>query len=889
MAEDVIKYVNICIMKRYTRVRVSARRNNRKTAGKPPVCKEEKMENQEEKQVLPQEEAQPAQPAKPQKEKLSLKERRKRWKAAKKAKRDAEKEYYRYAPWPTRVWNLYLKKPLIGIVSCLIVLVLVAASFGAISELFSSIFMEVYQTTKDKPLSEEDMKKLYELSPLDEEGAKRIDALPAVGEDETWTICVYMVGSNLEDQNENDLSYVTSVLARDMQNEFSSTSRQHKFDNLTQFNDELKQNGLELPAFFYYPDKPVASSTVVTEDVVVSDSPGAASKDIGEMTAETWSDNIQIVIQTGGATRWSNQLINPNRTQRFLYKGGEFSEIENLPLVPSSVPDTLADFLRYCKEEYPADHTMLVLWNHGGGPFGYGNDSIFSSAFSLKDIREALSSVYTPSRTKPAFDIIGFDACLMSCLEVTNALDGFASYYCLSEESEPGDGWDYTPVLHAMTEDPTMSPARVAQKIADTYTDFYVREDINFPLLQWDVTFSVIDARKAAELYDAYCTLCQTQLLDSMDDLGVLAEIGRCSGKATRYGGSASNVFNTIDLGNYMDYLGDSYPEECARVKELLKEAVLYHRENGGLSDSTGISVYIPSEVNDINGLIYYLSYVYDISEDDAVSALYYYKQAGCLNKELKDKIALITEKEPKVLDVSAFRQYSKNQPVVDEAGFKIPVSDALQNLIVDYELEVSKYDEDSNSVTYYGTDRSLRLDGEGYLVSEFDGRWICLEGQPLSVEVISSTPSATLYRAHVLYNGADAYLELSCDRDTDEVSVTGVRKTPTGLMADSDVNFLSNSRSNEEVEYGAKITPVYKTANFADNSTGTQNGKSVTFKENTRLKREAMPAGTYLSAAVITDPRGDSYYSAVLSSKMAGSAMGSWAIDTRFIGRAYD
>jgi hypothetical protein len=49
------------------------------------------------------------------------------------------------------------------------------------------------------------------------------------------------------------------------------------------------------------------------------------------------------------------------------------------------------------------------------------------------------------------------------------------------------------------------------------------------------------------------------------------------------------------------------------------------------------------------------------------------------------------------------------------------------------------------------------------------------------------------------------------------------------------------------------------------------------------------MPAGTYLSAAVITDPRGDSYYSAVLSSKMAGSAMGSWAIDTRFIGRAYD
>ena len=84
---------------------------------------------------------------------------------------------------------------------------------------------------------------------------------------------------------------------------------------------------------------------------------------------------------------------------------------------------------------------MLVLWNHGGGPFGYGMDSIFGGMFSLKDIRTALSQVYRPNTSKPAFDIIGFDACLMSTLEVTNALDGFADYYCLSEESEPGDGW----------------------------------------------------------------------------------------------------------------------------------------------------------------------------------------------------------------------------------------------------------------------------------------------------------------------------------------------------------------------------------------------------------------------------------------------------------------
>ena len=60
----------------------------------------------------------------------------------------------------------------------------------------------------------------------------------------------------------------------------------------------------------------------------------------------------------------------------------------------------------------------------------------------------------------------------MSTIEVTHAPDGFASFYCLSEELMPGDGWDYTPILQAMTDDPTMSPAGVAQTVADSYIDF---------------------------------------------------------------------------------------------------------------------------------------------------------------------------------------------------------------------------------------------------------------------------------------------------------------------------------------------------------------------------------------------------------------------------------
>ena len=828
-----------------------------------------------------------ADPVAAREEKLSLKERRRRWKLVKKEEREALKERLRYAPPLHRLWRLYLWKPVLALLAAVAVTFLILRLVQPIRSLRDKILLQYYYAVKDRPLSEKDLPKLYELSPLDEEGAARIAAYPAAGAGETWTICVYCVASDLEDLDENDLSYLTNTLSEDARNENNAQNSALRLERLARFSDELKENGLELPAFFYYPRRPVADSTVVTQDVIVADRPGAASVDIGEMTAGVWSDNISIVIQTGGATRWSNQMVNPNRTQRFLYRSGVFREVADLPLAPASAPDTLADFLRFCRNEYPADHTMLVFWNHGGGPFGYGYDSIYDTMFSLKEIRAALSDVFTPDLDRPAFDIIGFDACMMSAIEVTHILDGFAQFYCLSEEIEPNFGWDYTPILQAMTDNPAMSPAQVAQKVADSYIDSYMREDINQSLVRHNVTFSVIEAKKASELYDAYGALCEAQLADAVSDLGVLAEIGRCAGRATHYAGSYFNVYNLVDLGNYMDQLVDSYPEQSSRVKELIHEAVLYHRESGSLCDSTGIAAYVPTDVTTLKGLNSYLEYIYDICEDDRVAALYYYKQAGCLSEDLKTAAGLMSGTEPHVLDVTAFRQFGNAEPAFDDSGFLIPVSASLQNTIADYELEIGRYDKGSGTLTYYGREACLTLDGEGHLTSDFDGKWVCLDGEPLYLEVVSSVPSATEYRSHVLYNGKEAYLSLFRDLDTDEICITGVRLVPDPGL--EEINYLINTRSSEEITFGAKITPIYLQTDFQSNSISSTNGKPVTFRRNTSIELKALPAGQYLSTAVITDPRGDSYYSQVISSTMAHGSMQDWQTDLRFYARAYD
>ena len=819
------------------------------------------------------------------KERLTRKEKRARWKAAKRAKKQEQREYYRYAPWPKKVWNLWLKKVLKVVMVLLLIVGVLAANMETI---FNEIVVPILRTSimeqRNKPLSEEQKKQIYELSPIDEEGAARIDALPKSKADETWTISVYIVGADLEDDTENDLSYVTTVMTRDAAQDAANESRMATMDRLNRYNTELADNGLELPKFFYYPDVPVASSTVVTQDVHVSERTGMASADISELTSGVWGDNIQIVIQTGGATHWTNDLINPNRTQRFLYKGGKFTEVADLPLQPASEPDTLAGFLRFCRDEYPADHNMLVLWDHGGGPFGYGQDSIFGQMLSLKNIREALSSVYRPNSAKPAFDIIGFDACLMGCLEVTHALEGFASYYCLSEEVIPGDGWDYGPWLQALTDDPTMSPALVGRKIADSYTDYYVTQNINVPMLENNTTFSVIDASKASELYDAYSALCRAQLVDAVQDLGVLADIGRCGVRATRYGVNHANVFNTADLGNYVDYTIDSYPEQSSRIKDLIKEAVLYHRDSGTLSDSTGMAVYIPTDVSDLNGLVYYLEYVYDICDSDSVRSLYYYKQAGCLNDEIKKYVATLTDKEPEILDITAFHDFSRAEPAIDAEGFVIPVNAELQRLMTGYQLEIGKYDDDEQTITYYGRADALRLDGEGGLESTFDGTWICLNGEPLYVEPVSSTAAGIEYKAHINYDGNEAYLMISCDRDTGECAISGIRKVDEG----NEVNSLASTRSIIEPETGKKIVPLYVQTNYKTGETKSVEGKSIRFSVHTSVTREQLPKGYYLTTAVISDSRGDNYYSRVIGATASGRGISEWKVDEAFFGRDY-
>ena len=803
------------------------------------------------------------------------------------ARRKAQlKEQYADAPLAYRIFRIYLIRPLCLMCGAVLLLtvILLAGSEVFIGE--DSIESE-YERWEESGYETAERNKIEELSPIDANGAARIQAMPRGNADDTWTVCVYIVGSNLEDHYENDLSDLVYVQTRDVREDNAYMARQRTNEMIARFTDELYENGIDAPAYLYEPVKPIASSTVLTSEVVKSDRRGAASTDIYEMLTDDYGDNVNIVVQTGGARRWSETSINPNRTQRFLIKHGEMEKVSDLPIQDSCSPDTLSDFLSFCNENYHSDHNILVLWDHGGGAFGYGQDYIFNSDLSLADIRSALDKVYDADRESPAFDIIGFDACLMSTIEVVHYLDGFASYLAVSEETEPGEGWNYDPWLRALADDPGMSPAQAAMNIADSYMDYYMTLNTTTSIISIlmgsnDVTFSVIDENKGCDLYDAYCELTKRQLTDAASDISVLSEIGRCGRKATRYGGEVSNIFNSADLGNYVDYMVDTYPDESTKIKNLIGEAVLYHRENGSLSDSQGIAVYLPCGVEDFDGLYYLLDYVYNICEDESTKALYYYKMTGCLSKDMQEYVKTLSDHVPAVINTAIFESFGKAAPVIDDEGFTVPVDPTLQSMTVSYYMENAIYDAGKNLQVELGYDENTYLDGEGSLCCNFDGTWICLDGVPLCTDIISSSPSSIEYRSKIMYDGTLSYLLFSFNRDTEEYVINGVSEIPYDAGND---NFITNTKSVQEVRVGSTIEPVYDVYDYNTGSEEEKCGVSIKFGKNSAVSRTILENGYYLTAAVITDQRGDKYYSKVVGHTVSHGAVSERKIDEEFFG----
>jgi len=193
-----------------------------------------------------------------------------------------------------------------------------------------------------------------------------------------------------------------------------------------------------------------------------------ATTDLSEMIAGAGvSDKVNILVQTMGTKKWSSKLgISSKNTQRYKLDGNGLNLVDNsLSQLDCTQTSTLADFLVWGKNNYPADRYMLVFWNHGGGAvYGFGYDEWVSDEYAALTIDEMQAAL---KQSGMVFDFIGMDCCIMSSLEVCCALYDFCDYTILSEDFESGLGWYYKDWISALYNNTSISTVELGTKICD--------------------------------------------------------------------------------------------------------------------------------------------------------------------------------------------------------------------------------------------------------------------------------------------------------------------------------------------------------------------------------------------------------------------------------------
>ena len=734
-----------------------------------------------------------------------------------------------------------------------------------------------YQDTIQKVV-EVSKEEILEVAPLDEERGEKIDASAPIKEGETWAIYMYIVGSNLESGKTDQMStaawYMSQREAIPLQEERNAAIS----TQLRGVVDTILDNGLDLPNVMYA--KAVTGGEASLLDVFINeyinrmDDSFAASVDIEELMAVTLPENVKIVLQPGGAMGWGNNMINPNRTQRFVYDSEGMHKVYEEHLSNMGHPQTLVDFLSFCEEEYPADHTMVLFWNHGGAAFGYGQDSVFlNDMLSLEEMRWAFEQVYTLDEENPPVDVIGFDACLMASMEVAESLNGVASYLVASEEIEPGNGWDYTDFLNRIAENPRMNPLQMSRAAADSYMDYYGEQGL-FSGNKVTKLYSVLDLAYADDLYQAYSDFASAALKSSADYAGTAAYLGKTANSSIKFAENSQDVFNTLDLGLFMQGMDDMLQEEAQAVQKVLDKMVLYNRRGNMVSDATGITVYYPATVKDFNGFYRAVEYIEQICKDPAIRALYYYKVAGCLPEEIQTYLAEQGYDEILPMDSKPLKALQKaDVTVLEDGNMILPLPEEAITITQDYRYHLLQMNEEGLPRSL-GHSSYLLLNENGDVQSAFEGQWVQIDGIELQVEVISSTPTSLRYRASVKHNGMPSNLLLSVDLETQEWTVIGIQ--PVSAISD---NTILADRNNTQLKAGDKLVPIYKEYNI-HTGVGTEiTGESITWKDDTKIAEGQLPDGTYMSYISLVDARGDMYDMQVVSFDIVNGVMGNGKI----------
>lgn len=305
---------------------------------------------------------------------------------------------------------------------------------------------------------------------------------------------------------------------------------------------------------------------------------GTASVDIREILDANISENVNILIETGGTLDWTNPSISEERNQIYKIENKELVLLkDDLGLRNMAESNTLKDFITYSTENYPANRYGLIVWNHGFGTIeGFGRDEKFEGDnMELSDMARALDESNT------YFDFIGFDACFMSTIEVAYTLKEYSDYLIASSEIEPFAGWYYSNWITELSNNTSMTTEDLGRIIINDFVQHNSTREV-----PEEAILSITDLTEIDYVYKELCNFLTELNIELNNKNYDLVSSARSEAKAF-----ADNLIDHVDAISIAERLNLKSSQDLI---EAINKAVKYKSFTSTMEEVGGLSFYFP-------------------------------------------------------------------------------------------------------------------------------------------------------------------------------------------------------------------------------------------------------------------------------------------------------
>ncbi|UCE75038.1 MAG: hypothetical protein JSV56_04865, partial [Methanomassiliicoccales archaeon] len=209
---------------------------------------------------------------------------------------------------------------------------------------------------------------------------------------------------------------------------------------------------------------------------------------------------------------------------------------------------------------------------------------------TISELKSAMSSITNEGSDK--LDVIGFDACLMSTIEVAQSMAPYADYMVASEVTEPGTGWDYN-FLSYLKQNPNMNPVELGKKIVKT---FVAQGSSNTEQTFMLSLLNLMEMNSVLSDLDALSVSIQN---GGSDEYGVFQEALQYAQPVQE--GLSSEARDLYDFVKRIKAgtMDDTVKQEAADLLSALDTFILYLEKRSGYQDinvdnAHGLSIYSP-------------------------------------------------------------------------------------------------------------------------------------------------------------------------------------------------------------------------------------------------------------------------------------------------------